>query len=89
MRELQNVLVALAVHCPRRGVVPPTALPPQFQTSRTETYRLDAARRSFEERFIRAALVRSGGRRSQTAEELGITRQGLTKLMTRLGISDA
>ena len=30
VRELQNVLAALAVRCPKRGVVPPTALPPQF-----------------------------------------------------------
>jgi DNA-binding NtrC family response regulator len=42
----------------------------------------------FETQFVRAALVRSGGRRSRAAEELGVSRQGLTKLMTRLGIAD-
>jgi DNA-binding NtrC family response regulator len=89
VRELQNVLAALAVRSPKRGVVPPTALPPQFANSGpSESWRLDEARRLFEERFIRAALVRSGGHRSRAAIELGVSRQGLTKLMSRLGITD-
>jgi transcriptional regulator with PAS, ATPase and Fis domain len=88
VRELQNVLAALAVRTGKRGVVPPSALPAQFEAVRpAEAWRLDAARRTFEERFVRAALVRSGGRRAQAASELGVTRQGLTKLMTRLGIT--
>jgi DNA-binding NtrC family response regulator len=88
VRELQNVLAALAVRVAKRGVVPPAALPPQFSNRvPAEGYRLDDARRLFEERFVRAALARNGGRRSVTASELGVTRQGLTKLMTRLGIA--
>jgi len=87
VRELQNVLAALAVRSPKRGVVPPTALPPAFGGRRDEeSWRLDAARRVFDEQFVRAALVRTGGHRSRAAEELGVSRQGLTKLMTRLGI---
>jgi DNA-binding NtrC family response regulator len=90
VRELQNVLAALVVRSPKRGVVPPTALPPPFATPPAGmSFRLDEARRTFEERFVRAALVRSGGHRIRAAEELGVTRQGLTKLMTRLRISDA
>jgi len=89
VRELQNVLAALAVRSPKRGVVPPTALPRQFGVVHaTEAWRLDQARRIFEEQFVRAALVRSGGRRGRAAAELGVTRQGLTKLMTRLGIGE-
>ena len=42
---------------------------------------------TFEERFVRAALARAGGHRGRTAIELGMTRQGLTKLMVRLGIA--
>ena len=38
--------------------------------------------------FVRAALVRSGGHRGRAAAELGVSRQGLTKLMTRLGIGE-
>jgi DNA-binding NtrC family response regulator len=89
VRELQNVLAALAVRSPKRGVVPPTALPAHFGVAQSaEAWRLDQARRIFEEQFVRAALVRSGGRRARAAAELGVTRQGLTKLMMRLGISD-
>jgi DNA-binding NtrC family response regulator/tetratricopeptide (TPR) repeat protein len=88
VRELQNVLAALAVRSPKRGIVPPAALPSAFVGSTAASaWRLDEARRTFDERFVRAALVRTGGHRGRAAEELGVTRQGLTKLMTRLGIS--
>jgi DNA-binding NtrC family response regulator len=88
VRELQNVLAALAVRVAKRGVVPPAALPPQFgDRVRAEGCRLDDARRLFEERFVRAALARSGGRRSVAASELGLTRQGLAKIMNRLGLT--
>jgi DNA-binding NtrC family response regulator len=88
VRELQNVLAALAVRVPRRGVVTPATLPPQFgHTPAADACRLDAARRIFEERFVRAALVRCGGHRTRAAAELGVTRQGLTKLLLRLNIS--
>ena len=87
VRELQNVLAALAVRSPKRGVVPAAALPPQFvERPGGGGWRLDEARRGFEERFVRAALARAGGRRGRAAAELGITRQGLTKIMARLGI---
>ena len=89
VRELQNVLAALAVRTPRRGVVPVTALPSGFceiNRSHEQACRLAAARRVFDGQFVRAALVRTGGHRSRAAHELGLTRQGLAKLMTRLGI---
>jgi DNA-binding NtrC family response regulator len=89
VREVQNVMASLAVRSPRRGVVGPTALPPVFGCARpSSTWRLEEARRTFDEGFVRAALVRSGGHRARAAEELGVTRQGLTKLMSRLGIAD-
>jgi transcriptional regulator with GAF, ATPase, and Fis domain len=88
VRELQNVLAALAVRTPKRGVVPPSALPPQFgERGSTERWSLDEARRTFEVSFVRAALVRTGGHRGRAAAELGVTRQGLSKLMSRLGIA--
>jgi DNA-binding NtrC family response regulator/tetratricopeptide (TPR) repeat protein len=87
VRELQNVLASLAVRSPKRGVVPAHALPPHIASAqRPDAWRLDAARRTFEEAFVRAALVRAGGQRSRAADELGLTRQGLNKLMSRLGI---
>ena len=89
VRELQNVLAALVVRVGRRGVVPPEALPGPFGESPAgESCRLEHARRVFEERFVRAALVRTGGHRAQAAADLGLTRQGLTKLMNRLGIGE-
>jgi two-component system response regulator HydG len=89
VRELQNVLAALAVRAPRRGIVPAEALPACFGPARPDrSWRLDAARRTFEEQFVRAALARAGGHRGRTARELGVSRQGLTKLLGRLGITE-
>lgn len=90
VRELQNVLAALAVRSPRRGVVSASALPVCFgNDADTRSCRLDDARRTFERHFIKAALARSGGHRARAALELGVSRQGLTKLIGRLGITDA
>jgi transcriptional regulator with PAS, ATPase and Fis domain len=89
VRELQNVLASLAVRGPKRGVVPPSALPPPLAAAPAPgVWKLDEARRTFEERFVRAALVRTGGHRARAAQELGVSRQGLAKLMSRLHISD-
>ncbi len=88
VRELQNVLAALAVRTPRRGVVQPSALTPEFgEAGRAQVSSLEAARRTFDAQFIRAALARTGGHRARAARELGVTRQGLTKLMVRLGLN--
>jgi DNA-binding NtrC family response regulator len=50
--------------------------------------RLEAARLTMERRVVAAALVRHAGRRTAAARELGLSRQGLTKALRRLGISD-
>ena len=90
VRELQNVLASLAVSAPRRGVVPLAALPPQL-TGRAiaaqDPLPLERARREFDARYVAAALVRAGGRQAVAARELGLTRQGLAKLMTRLRLA--
>jgi DNA-binding NtrC family response regulator len=88
VRELQNVIASLAVHAPVRGRVGPSALPEALAHERRETnaVSLDEARRRFEADYVRLALVRSGGRRADAAKSLGVTRQGLAKLMTRLGL---
>lgn len=49
---------------------------------------LEDARRAFESRYIRAALARAGGSPSRAARDLGLTRQGLKKLMARLELDD-
>jgi DNA-binding NtrC family response regulator len=47
---------------------------------------LDDARRVFETALVRAALTRAGGRRTVAARQLGVSRQGLSKLVRRLGL---
>jgi transcriptional regulator with GAF, ATPase, and Fis domain len=47
---------------------------------------LAEARRAFEMHFVQAALARSGGRPIAAARELGLSRQGLTKLLARLDL---
>jgi DNA-binding NtrC family response regulator/tetratricopeptide (TPR) repeat protein len=89
VRELQNVMSALAVSAGRRGSVGPDRLPAIIGRQAAEhanARNLDDARRVFESAFVRAALARAGGRRAQAAADLGLSRQGLAKLMNRLEI---
>ncbi|HEV3217819.1 MAG TPA: sigma-54 dependent transcriptional regulator [Vicinamibacterales bacterium] len=88
VRELQNVLMALAVAVPARGIVSAAAMPSAIaRAARPEAREtLDSARRRFEARFVRAALAQSAGHRGQAAAALGVSRQGLAKLMQRLQI---
>jgi two-component system response regulator HydG len=86
VRELQNVLAALAVAAPRRGTIGASALPSGIAPSAADSLTLDQARRQFDATFVRGALARAGGCRSRAASDLGVTRQGLAKLMERLGI---
>jgi len=90
VRELQNVIATLAVRAPLRGRVTAddVATVRSGATPRvvTVTGTLDAARREFDAALLRQALAECGGRRAETARRLGMTRQGLLKLMHRLGI---
>src|SRR5262245_10715405 len=88
VRELHNVMTALAVAVPRRGVVSGSVMPAAIARAATLSERetLDQARQRFEARFVRAALARTAGHRGQTAAALGVSRQGLAKLMHRLQI---
>jgi two-component system response regulator PilR (NtrC family) len=92
VRELHNAMMALAAQAPPRGRVRPTRLPPAIVAGSAAgavmgpVVPLARARRVFEERFVRAALARAGGRSTRAARELGLTRHGLRKMMTRLGI---
>jgi DNA-binding NtrC family response regulator len=89
VRELQNVLASMMVAGPGRGVIGPHGVPGHISRSTAMTGRatLAEARRQFEERYVRAALARSGGRAAPAARDLGLSRQGLRKLTTRLGLS--
>lgn len=90
IRELQNVLASVLVSAPRGGVIGAAALPQHIGRAATlaSASSLAAARRQFDQRFVRAALARAGGRTAPAAHALGLTRQGLSKLMDRLGIDE-
>ncbi len=91
IRELQNVLASMLVSAPRTGLIGASALP--LHIARAAALERGAtladARRQFDERYVRAALAKAGGRTTPAARALGLSRQGLTKLMGRLGIADA
>jgi two-component system response regulator HydG len=89
VRELQNVIAWLAVHSPRRGRIGAAALPRAIAGLAADTpVSIERAREEFERRLIRSALARANGHRARAAASLGITRQGLTKMMRRLRIDD-
>jgi DNA-binding NtrC family response regulator/tetratricopeptide (TPR) repeat protein len=89
VRELQNAIASLAVHAPRRGRVVPSMLPGHIaRSSSASPATFEAARHDFERRYVRAALAQSGGHRVRAARALGVSRQGLAKMMRRLAIDE-
>jgi DNA-binding NtrC family response regulator len=88
VRELQNVLASLIVASPPRGAIGVHHLPAHVArvASFAEATSLSCARREFEVRFVRAALARAGGQQGLAARDLGLTRQGFSKLLARLGL---
>ena len=87
VRELQNVMAALAVAAPSRGRVRPALLPAVIGgAAAVSAVRLAEARDQFERRFVEAALARAAGSRARAAAALGVSRQGLLKMLARLGI---
>ena len=87
VRELQNVIAALAVAAPRRGRLSADLLPAAISGAMPiGTARLADARLIFERRFVAVALARAGGNRARAARALGLSRQGLLKLIERLHV---
>ena len=87
VRELQNVLANLTVTGPRYGPVGPDALPRAFRRTVAAEHRptLAEAREDLERAMVRDAIGRHGSV-ARAAGELGVTRQGLSKLMARLQV---
>ena len=87
VRELQNAIAAIAVHAPRRGRIGASLLPSRLAAAAAPSNgSFEAARADFERRFVRAALAQTDGHRARTAKMLGVSRQGLAKMLRRLGI---
>ena len=89
VRELQNVLASAMVAGPSRGVIGAGGLAAHITRATAIAGRatLAEARRAFELHFVQAALARAGGRPGVAARELGVSRQGLSKLVARLEVS--
>ena len=90
VRELQNVIAALAVAGPSRGRVcarhVATVLAERAAGVSDAPVSLAVARRLGDRRVVTAALARHAGRRAAAARELGVSRQGLAKLIARLNV---
>ncbi|MEO8078643.1 MAG: sigma 54-interacting transcriptional regulator, partial [Acidobacteriota bacterium] len=87
VRELQNVIAWMAVQGPRRGRVGSSSLPAHLALASTPPGgTFEAARVEFERRFVKVALATADGQRAKAAEALGMTRQGLAKMLRRLGL---
>ncbi len=56
---------------------------PHPQPSAPVTYNYFTAKAEFEKRFLHQALIRFGHNKARTAEEIGLTRQGLFKLLKK------
>ncbi len=91
VRQLENVVAGLVVRGPRSGVVGPALLPAAITGGASGpdgVPTLHEARQVFERRFVSGALAQAGGRRTKAASALGVTRQGLAKLLKRLDLED-
>jgi DNA-binding NtrC family response regulator/tetratricopeptide (TPR) repeat protein len=87
VRELQNVIAWIAVHSPQRGRIGPAALPSHLARASTPVATtFEEAREDFERRFVKAALASANGHRLRAARSMGISRQGLAKMLRRLGL---
>ena len=86
VRQLENVIASLVVRGPRGGVVGSATLPDSIAGNTGVVETLHQARVLFERRYVSGALARAGGRRGKAALALGVTRQGLAKLLKRLDL---
>lgn len=84
VRELQHMLATLAVRAPARGPVSTDLIPPGLRVCRTVSDEpLAMARCRFERDYAHAALAQAGHSQARAARALGLSRQGLRKLLLR------
>ena len=88
VRELQNVLAGLAVAAPPLGRVTTQYLPPRLAAPPASAEgSLRKARLASDRRHVSEILARVGGHRGRAARALGLSRQGLAKLVKRLALT--
>jgi DNA-binding NtrC family response regulator len=94
VRQLQRELTRLVVSCPESGTIESRMISPSILTEKIagdaggETDDLDLKQQlaAVEKNLIERALERAEGNHSEAARILGVTRNGLTMKMKRLGI---
>jgi len=90
IRELQNEIQRALILCGPEGIIQEKDLPPKFFANSADpafkAQNFFKARAEFEQRFLRTALARYNYNRSRTADNLGLSRQGLTKLLKKYAL---
>ena len=93
VRQLQNAMAALSVAAPTAGRVGGRlvrmVLEGLVDATAADIVPLDEARRQLERRVVSAAMARHTGNRADAARALGLSRQGLSKALRRLGLAEA
>ena len=93
VRELQNEIQRCLILSSEGGVISEEYLSDKIRHNNQETvihlYDYFHAKAAFEKKFLNEALARSDYNRTRTAEEIGLSRQGLFKLMKKHGIQAA
>jgi len=91
VRELQNEVQRCLVMADGAPLILEEYLSPKInpagETYSHASHRFSEAKADFEKRFLREALVRCRYHRTRTAVEVGLTRQGLFKLLKKHGIN--
>ncbi|MDD8025542.1 MAG: sigma-54 dependent transcriptional regulator [Acidobacteriota bacterium] len=92
VRELQNEVQRAVILCGEDGVVRPEHLSPKLNPRREAGAASPAgtyaeAKSEFVRRFLRQALERCDFNKARTAETIGLSRQGLFKLIKRHGVA--
>jgi transcriptional regulator with PAS, ATPase and Fis domain len=87
IRELQNEAQRCLILAGNDRLIREEHLSPKInphpQPPTPVTYNYFTAKAEFEKRFLHQALVRFGHNKARTAEEIGLTRQGLFKLLKK------
>lgn len=93
VREMENAVQTLLVNADSGGRIDLKDLPAQIRSGASfrasSGMSLESARQEFEREFLKQALSRNAWNKTQTARELGITRQGLIQMIQRLGIENS
>lgn len=90
IRELQNEIQRALILCGPEGIIQEKDLSPKFfanpESPAVKAQNFFKARAEFEQRFLRTALARYNYNRTRTADNLGLSRQGLTKLLKKYAL---